>query len=159
MQLIQENIMNIVSKYPTRNTISSRPSFFNDEIFSNLFKPSQLIEEAQSTDQTPSIDIREREHDYLVSADMPGVKKDNIDVQIENGVLTVTGEVERNSEEKEGERLLRQERYYGKYVRSLRLGKQINSDKIEASLKDGVLELTLPKAEEVKPKKVAIKVA
>ncbi len=151
--------MNIVSKYPTRNTISSRPSFFNDEIFSNLFKPSQLIEEAQSTDQTPSIDIREREHDYLVSADMPGVKKDNIDVQIENGVLTVTGEVERNSEEKEGERLLRQERYYGKYVRSLRLGKQINSDKIEASLKDGVLELTLPKAEEVKPKKVAIKVA
>ncbi len=151
--------MNIVSRYPTRNTISSRPSFFNDDIFSNLFKPSQLIEEAQSTDQTPSIDIREREHDYLVSADMPGVKKDNIDVQIENGVLTVTGEVERNSEEKEGERLLRQERYYGKYVRSLRLGKQINSDKIEASLKDGVLELTLPKAEEVKPKKVAIKVA
>jgi len=151
--------MNIVSRYPTRNTISGRPSFFNDDIFSNLFKPSQLIEEAQSTDQTPSIDIREREHDYLVSADMPGVKKDNIDVQIENGVLTVTGEVERNSEEKEGERLLRQERYYGKYVRSLRLGKQINSDKIEASLKDGVLELTLPKAEEVKPKKVAIKVA
>lgn len=151
--------MNIVSRYPTRNTIRSRPSFFNDDIFNNLFKPSQLIEEAQSTDQTPSIDIREREHDYLVSADMPGVKKDNIDVQIENGVLTVTGEVERNSEEKEGERLLRQERYYGKYVRSLRLGKQINSDKIEASLKDGVLELTLPKAEEVKPKKVAIKVA
>ncbi len=151
--------MNIVSRYPVRNPARSRPSFFNDDIFSNLFRPSQLIEEAQSTDLTPPIDIREREHDYLVSADMPGVKKDNVDVQIENGVLTVTGEIERNSEEKEGERLLRQERYYGKYVRSLRLGKQINSDKIEASLKDGVLELTLPKAEEVKPKKVAIKIA
>ena len=151
--------MNIVSRYPIRNPARTRASFFNDDIFNNLFKPSQLIEEAQSTDLTPSIDIREREHDYLVSADMPGVKKDNIDVQIENGVLTVTGEVERNNEEKEGERLLRQERYYGRYVRSLRLGKQINSDKIEASLKDGVLELTLPKAEEIKPKKVAIKVA
>lgn len=146
--------MNIVNRYPA----SSRPTFFNNDIFNTYFRPSQLIEEARSTDLTPSIDIRERENDYLVSADMPGVKKENIDVQIENGVLTVTGEVEQVEDEKDGERLIRQERFYGKYVRSLRLGKQINTGKIEASLKDGVLHLTLPKAEEVKPKKVAIKI-
>lgn len=146
--------MNIVNRYPA----SSRPTFFNNDIFNTYFRPSQLIEEARSTDLTPSIDIRERENDYLVSADMPGVKKENIDVQIENGVLTVTGEVEQAEDEKDGERLIRQERFYGKYVRSLRLGRQINTGKIEASLKDGVLHLTLPKAEEVKPKKVAIKI-
>lgn len=151
--------MNIVARNPFRNSLQNRSPFFNDDVFGEFFKPSQLIEEARSTDNTPSIDIKERENDYLVSAEMPGVKKENINVQIENGVLTVTGEVERADDEKEGERLIRQERFYGRYVRSLRLGRQIDANKIEASLKDGVLHLTLPKAEEVKPKKVEIKVA
>jgi HSP20 family protein len=156
--VIQEIIMNIVSRNPLSHSIRNRSSLFNDDIFNSFFRPSQLIEEARSTDVSPSIDIKERENDYLVSADMPGVKKENIDVQVENGVLTVTGEVERAEDEKDGERVIRQERFYGKYVRSLRLGRQIDTTKIEASLKDGVLQLTLPKAEEVKPKKVAIKV-
>jgi len=150
--------MNIVNRYPTDNSYRNRRSLFNDEIFNTFFRPSQLIEEAQSTDITPSIDIKERENEYLVTADMPGVKKENVDVQIENGVLTVTGEVNRAEDEKEGERVIRQERFYGRYVRSLRLGRQIDTDKIEASLTDGVLNLVLPKAEEVKPKKIAIKI-
>ena len=92
-------------------------------------------------------------------ADVPGAKKEDIDVTLENGILTITAETKSEKEEKEGERVLRQERRYGKYVRSLRLGTQIDEKGVKANYKDGVLELTLPKAEEVKPKKITVDVA
>jgi len=72
------------------------------------------------------------------------VKKDDISVTLENGVLTISAEMKSEQDEKEGERVVRQERRYGKYVRSLRLGTQIDERK-SAQYKDGVLQLTLPK--------------
>jgi HSP20 family protein len=129
-----------------------------DRVFEGFFHPMRWVEEAASQDLVPAMDVVEHENEYIVKTEMPGVKKDDIQVSVENGVLTISGETKsEKKEEKEG-RLIRQERRYGKYVRSLRLGSEIDAAKLKAAYKDGVLELTLPKAEEVKPKKIAVDV-
>jgi HSP20 family protein len=129
-----------------------------DRLFENFLQPVRWVEEATS-DLVPALDVIERDHEYVVRTDMPGVKKDDIDITVENGVLTLSGETKSDTQEKEGDRVIRQERRYGKYVRSLRLGTQVDARNIKANFKDGVLEVVLPKAEEVKPKKVSIDVA
>lgn len=136
--------------------------FFGDDIdrvFEGFFRPLGWVEEAKAEALVPATDIREREHEYVVCTDLPGVKKEDIDVTLENGVLTITAESKSEKEEKkEDGRLLRQERRYGRYVRSLRLGTEVDSAKLKANYKDGVLELILPKAEAAKPKKISVDV-
>ena len=102
------------------------------------------------------LDIHENNDEYIVKAPMPGVTVDNLEITFEAGVLTVRGEV---GEEKEvqGECIL-QERTYGKFARSVSLPSPVVPDKIAASLKDGVLAVRIPKAEEVKPKKINVRV-
>jgi len=129
-----------------------------DRVFEGFFRPLGWVEEAKAEALVPAIDIREREHEYVVRTDLPGVNKEDIDITLENGVLTITAESKSEKEEKEDGRVLRQERRYGRYVRSLRLGTQVDSAKLKANYKDGVLELTLPKAEEMKPKKISVDV-
>ncbi len=129
-----------------------------DRVFEGFFRPLGWVEEAKAEALVPALDIREREHEYVVHTDLPGVKKEDIDVTLENGVLTIAAESKSETEEKEDGRLLRQERRYGRYVRSLRLGTQVDSAKLKANYKDGVLELILPKAEEAKPKKISVDV-
>lgn len=130
-----------------------------DRMFEGFFQPVRWMEEAASQNLVPAMDVVERDNEYLVKTEMPGVKKEDIQVSMENGVLTISAETKsEEKEEKEG-RLIRQERRYGKYIRSLRLGTEIDSAQVKAAYKDGVLELTLPKAEAVKPKKIAVDVA
>ena len=126
-----------------------------DRMFQGFLSPTRWVEEAAG-DLVPAMDVKEREGEYVVKTEMPGVNKDDISITMENGVLTISGETRSETEEKEGERLIRQERRYGKYTRSLRLGTQVDEKGIKANYKDGVLELTLPKAEEVKPKKITV---
>lgn len=128
-----------------------------DQVFENFLRPVRWIEEAAG-ELAPPLDVRERNDDFVITAELPGVKKEDIGVTLENGVLTISAEMKSEKEEKEGERVIRQERRFGKYVRSLRLGTQVDDKKIKANYKDGVLELVLPKAEEVKPKKIAVAV-
>jgi HSP20 family protein len=115
------------------------------------------VEEAAG-DLVPPMDVTERDDGYVIKTEMPGIKKEDISITLENGVLTISGETKTEQEEKEGERVLRQERRYGKYVRSLRLGTQIDEKGVRANYQNGVLELFLPKAEEVKPKKITVDV-
>jgi len=129
-----------------------------DRMFDGFLRPVRWVEEATGTDLIPAMDIKEREHDFVVHADLPGVNKDDINVTVENGVLTITAETTSEKEEKEGERVIRQERRYGKYVRSLRLGSEVDAGNVKANYKDGVLELVLPKAEAAKPKKISVDV-
>ena len=126
-----------------------------DRVFEGFLRPTRWIEEARGELAFP-LDVSEKDDAFLITAELPGVKKDDINVTLENGVLTVSAEMKAEHEEKEGERVVRQERRYGKYVRSLRLGTQIDEKAIKAHYKDGVLGLTLPKAEEVKPKKISV---
>ena len=128
-----------------------------DRVLDGFLRPVRWVEEAAGDLAFP-LDVSERADEFLIAAELPGVKKDDINVTLENGVLTISAESKSEQTEKEGERVVRQERRYGKYVRSLRLGTQINERAIKANYKDGVLQLTLPKAEEVKPKKISVSV-
>ena len=130
-----------------------------NRVFQGFLSPMRWVEEATGEDLTPAMDVKERDDAYVIKTEMPGVNKDDVSITLENGVLTITGESKSEKEEKEGERVLRQERRYGKFVRSLRLGTQIDEKGVKASYKDGILELILPKAEEVKPKKITVDVA
>ena len=129
-----------------------------NRVFQGFLSPMRWVEEATGADLTPAMDVKERDDAYVIKTEMPGVNKDDVSITLENGVLTITGESKSEKEEKEGERVLRQERRYGKFVRSLRLGTQIDEKGVKASYKDGVLELVLPKAEEVKPKRITVDV-
>ncbi|MDH4133335.1 MAG: Hsp20/alpha crystallin family protein [Gammaproteobacteria bacterium] len=140
----------------TRAPVARRWNDDFDNMLEGFFRPMRWMEEEASQGLMPRIDVVERDQEFLVKAELPGIKKEDIDVSLENGVLTITAESKSESEEKEGDRVIRQERRYGKYVRSLRLGKEVDDKKVKANYKDGILELTLPKAEEVKPKKINV---
>ncbi len=101
------------------------------------------------------VDVVENNDAYLVKASLPGVNPDDINITYDNHVLTLNTEVQAEEEKKE-ERYLLRERRYGSFTRSITLPNQVDASKIEASYSDGVLTLTLPKAEEVKPRRIQI---
>lgn len=120
-----------------------------------------LINEVRNTEEQPEqrwrprVDILEDEHEYRIHADLPGVNKDSIDITIEEGVLTLSGErpaVER----KEGETIYRAERLHGQFKRRFNVRDSIKSNDIHASFDNGVLTIRLPKADEAKPRKIEI---
>lgn len=106
---------------------------------------------------TLALDVYEVDDTFVVKAAMPGVKAEDVDIHIEDGVLTLRGETKRE-EQVENTRYHWQERWYGEFERSVRLPSQVNASNIEANLKDGILTVTVPKAEEVKPKKITVNV-
>ncbi len=109
-------------------------------------------------DWSPTVDIEESDNFYLIRADVPGVVKKDIDVHMENGVLSITGEKHEQKETGKGTKRHRTERYSGSFARRFTLPGTIQANKIDASYKDGVLSLMIPKAEEAKPRSIDIKV-
>lgn len=109
-------------------------------------------------DWTPSVDISETDGGYLIKAELPEVKKEDVKVTVENGVLTLQGERRQETEEK-GRRYHRIERSYGSFVRSFALPESVDESGVKAEYKDGVLNLHIPKSERVKPKAIEVKVA
>ena len=103
------------------------------------------------------LDVSENEDAYTVKASMPGIPSDDINVTLEDNVLTIKGEIAGDNEV-EGEQYHIRERRYGSFGRSLRFPVDVNTDAIEAVYENGVLTLTVPKAEEVKPKQISVKV-
>jgi HSP20 family protein len=103
----------------------------------------------------PVVNVREDENNYYVEAELPGMSKEDIQIEVENNVLSLKGERRfERKEEKESYHFV--ERSYGSFFRSFALPKNVNPDAIGAEYRDGILHLTLPKREEVKPKKVSI---
>ncbi|HSA84949.1 MAG TPA: Hsp20/alpha crystallin family protein [Nitrospira sp.] len=109
-------------------------------------------------DWTPSVDISETESEYQIKAEIPDVKKEDVKVTVEDGVLTIQGERKQEKEEK-GKKFHRIERSYGSFVRTFSLPDVIEEEKVKAEFKDGVLNLHLPKSEKAKPKAIEVKVA
>ena len=103
-----------------------------------------------------ALDIAESENEYVVKASLPGIYLDDLEITYANNTLTIKGEVREEQELEEARYHLR-ERSYGSFARSITLPAGVESDKIEASYEAGVLTLRLPKAEEIKPKRIAIK--
>jgi HSP20 family protein len=108
-------------------------------------------------DWAPSVDISETDKAYVVRADLPGVKKEDLKVTVENGILTLQGERKQRSEEK-GEKFHRVETSYGSFMRRFTLPDDVAEDKVDAQMKEGCLEVTVPKTEEKKPKSHSVQI-
>jgi HSP20 family protein len=105
----------------------------------------------------PAVDITEDDKEYLVKAELPDLKKEEVKVTVENGELTISGERKLEKEEK-NKKYHRIERSYGSFVRSFTLPEAVNGDKVNAEFKDGLLTVHLPKDEKAKPKAIDVKV-
>jgi HSP20 family protein len=106
---------------------------------------------------SPSVDIQETDKEYLIKADLPEVKKEDVKVELLDGSLTIEGERKQEKEEK-GKKFHKVEREYGKFVRRFALPSEIEASKVQAEFKDGVLNVHLPKSAAAKPKAVEVKV-
>jgi HSP20 family protein len=105
----------------------------------------------------PAVDLYEEKDDIVVKAELPGMNKDDVEVNLSDHTLTIKGEKKHEEEIKE-ENYYRSERSYGSFLRTLELPKDVHSEKVKASFKNGVLEVRLPKTEEAKAKEIKIKV-
>ena len=109
-------------------------------------------------DWAPTVDISETEAEYAIKAELPEVKKEDVKVTVEDGVLTLQGERKQEKDEK-GKKYHRIERSYGRFVRSFTLPDSVDESKVKAEYTDGVLHLHLPKSEKAKPKQIDVKIA
>ena len=103
----------------------------------------------------PSVDIRENENAYEAEVEIPGLDKKDIQLSVEDGLLSISGEKKRENENEEGNYHY-VERTFGKFERSFRLPKNVKAEEIKANYKNGVLHVEIPKAEEVKPKQIPV---
>jgi HSP20 family protein len=120
------------------------------------FEKSSFGPRTRSADFAPAVDIHEDAEQLVLRAELPGVKKEEVDVSVDGNVLTLKGERKLEQEEK-GRRYHRVERAYGTFVRQFQLSSNIDSSKIDAQLTDGVLTLRLSKKQELKPRKIDVK--
>jgi HSP20 family protein len=113
--------------------------------------------ESPLTDWAPALDVYEDKDNFVVQMELPGLKREDINVTLQDGVLVISGERRTEEKRNEGE-IRRQERFYGKFQRTLSLPTPVAADKVKAQYKDGVLMVTVPKAEEAKPRKIDVSV-
>jgi HSP20 family protein len=141
---------------PNNNDVFNK--FFDDESFFGF--PVFPLSERQAGANAfyPALDVIEEKDQYVLKADLPGIKKEDIKVSVENGVLTIEGERKSETEHKD-KQVHRVERSWGRFVRTLNLGTSVDQHKIRANYKDGVLELIVPKSEAAKPKAIDIQVS
>jgi HSP20 family protein len=121
----------------------------------NLQDELDRLFEAPLTAWAPVLDVHEDKDSFSVRVELPGLKREDIEVALHDGALVISGE--RTSEKiHEDTEVHRQERYYGKFSRALTLPAAVSGDKVKAQYKDGILTVTLPKAEEAKPKAITV---
>ena len=114
-------------------------------------------DEANLTTWAPAVDIFETEHSLVVKADLPGIEPVDLDIRVENNILTIRGERKFERQVNENN-YLRVERAYGSFSRSFSLANTVNTEAIQADYKNGVLTLSIPKREEAKPKQIKVRV-
>jgi HSP20 family protein len=131
-----------------------------DDIFDDLMKGYIVrpvhYPAAPQTQASIKMDVHENDHAYTVHAEIPGVRKEEIHVTIDGSTVAISAETRRESEQKEGDKVLRSERYYGKLYRSFTLGQDLDEANARARFENGVLTLTLPKKGTASAKKIAI---
>jgi HSP20 family protein len=134
----------------------------SDRLNRMLARPATQTPRGKETmivaDWTPSVDITETEGAYQITAEIPDVKKDDVKITLEDGVLTIQGQ-RKQEQEQQSTKYHRIERSYGSFARTFSLPDVIEVEKVKAEFKDGVLHLHLPKSEKAKPKTIEVKVA
>jgi len=144
-----------LTRWNPRRELFGLHNRFN-RMFDNFFSPTVKGDEALSVwGWNPVVDIYENEENIVITAELPGVDKKDMTVDVKGRVLTLKGERSTDNEVKE-DNYYRQERCYGKFERCFTLPVEIDPEKIKADYKDGVLKIDIPKAEESKPKQVSI---
>lgn len=128
-----------------------------DDLFKGFFvRPVYQGENAQRGTLRMKLDVADSNGAYVVTAELPGVKKEDIQVTIDGAQVTLTAEARREREAAEGERVLHTERSYGKLARTLTLPQEIDQDKADAKFRDGLLELSLPKKADSARKQIQV---
>ncbi|HAL56278.1 MAG TPA: hypothetical protein DCP63_07350 [Bacteroidetes bacterium] len=155
--------MSLIRWNPSRDLAAWSSDIFNmqreiNRLFDTFVRGGTQADESFGlTYWTPAVDIAERDNEYVVKVDLPGVEKDDVKITLVSGVLTIRGEKKQENESKTGS-FHRIERSYGSFQRSFTLPSSVRNDGIDAVYKDGILTITLPKAEEAKPKQIEVRV-
>lgn len=141
----RRNKMNNLTRFNPFTELTRFDPFLDmDDVFSKMMM-RPLIREGLEMEPQIKMDVKEADNQYLIKAEIPGVKKDDIHVTVEGNRVSISAEVKKEKEEKEGERVIRSERSYGMVSRSFSLADEVDQSKVQAKYTDGVLELTLPK--------------
>lgn len=127
-----------------------------DDLFRGFFMRPVRMDMEGMPDMKIKMDVKEDDKGYTVHAEIPGVKKDDIHVSIDGNHVSISAEVKQEKETKDGEKVLRSERYYGKVSRAFTLGQDVDESAAQAKYNDGVLELALPKKAVTKARKLTI---
>ena len=127
-----------------------------DDLLRGFFVRPVNFEGSQAAPAQFRVDVAESENAYTVRAEIPGVKKDDINISIDGDQVAISAEVKNEKEVKDGERVLRSERYYGKVHRAFALGQPVDESGASAKYTDGILELTLPKKAAQNAKRIAV---
>ena len=125
-------------------------SFFDIPFWSSFGRAGQLF-----TGWSPALDLYESGDHFVAVVELPGMRKEDIDISLHDGTLTISGERKRESNNN-GETAQRTERYVGTFRRSIALPTRVDTNKVNATYQDGILKVTLPKAEEAKPKQIQV---
>jgi HSP20 family protein len=148
--------MNLIKMNPFREleAMQNRLNRFFSEV------PLRGFEEEKTffADWAPAVDVQETEKEYLIKAELPEIKKEDVKVEVVDGVLSIEGERKQEKEEK-GKRFHKMERSYGKFVRQFALPNEVEAAKVQAEFKDGMLNVHLPKTAIAKATAVEVKVA
>ena len=137
----------------------SRYSAFDntlDDLFRGFFVRPVSFEGQASEPALFRVDVAEKDNAYVLRGELPGVKKDDINITIDGDTVAITAEVKNEKDVKDGERVVRSERHYGKLYRAFTLGQAVDEAGAQAKYADGVLELTLPKKAAVQAKRISI---
>ena len=148
--------MNKITRYDPFNELARFDPFWDmDDVF-NRFMLRPAVRGGMEVEPQIKMDVKESNGDYMIKAEIPGVKKDDIHVSIEGNLVSISAEVKKEKEEKEGEKVIRSERSYGMASRSFTLADEVDQAKVQAKYADGVLELTLPKKPGSSRKEISI---
>ena len=146
---------NLTRWEPVREMMTLREAM--DRLFDDAFtRPFSLIREGGATWSSPAIDMYQTDNELVVKAALPGLKPDEVQINVTGDVLTIKGEVKHEEEKKDKSWHIREQRW-GSFERSVRLPTGVISDKAKADFDNGILTISLPKSEEVRPKTITIK--
>ena len=145
---------NLIRWQPMRDAVTLRDAM--DRLFDEAFTRPWGLTDGGRLGLAPSVDMFETENDVVVRASLPGMKADNVEINVTGEMLTIKGETQEKSDVKEKAYHIREQRW-GSFERSVALPTTVLSDKAKAEFEDGILTITLPKAEEVKPKTITVK--
>lgn len=143
--------MNTITRWNPIRELSAMQSLVD-----RMLEDAETTSNGNSLRRSLALDITETKDAYSVVTALPGVDADNIDINLHDQVLTIEAEIPEHVVEEEGTRVLLRERSYGRYSRQVRLPQPVNTEAIQANYSDGILSLTLPKAEEAMPRSIKV---